>query len=449
TELIAQVYAKFRAALGDKLENYLDARTRLGLALGRDLYAFARNFPLLILFDTYEEIDSADHLLRVVMGAAGLRVGWVLAGRANLWAGPEYRQRSIAKEYGYEEIVLNDRNLVIGFNAGGIGAFTSSDILKYFAQVCARARYGPPLPTPTKEQAEQIASVTLGIPLAVSIAAALYRATRHLEHVTAPKDGQSEIVEQMIERYLLHAHDDLSERYKLYGLALLRRQDVPGTVAVAIGLSEDEARTAYERELSRLHRRYSFIFTEKVQPSLHQEVRHFLRLWLLEHCTEPGIAALNTQLRDAHETLLRDLEARREYSTLQDRVQDEEWVNTYLDLAEQQCWLDPVEGVNYLLPFLLAAAIYRREINKDVAALGEFFAKRIPAPYRDWWSWASASLVATTSHRPSARTLAELHKLLQLAERRSPTFPAFFPDDRKELEAALWWRLVEAQQDNT
>src|SRR5712692_10062204 len=127
-EQISRVHDRLRDKLGNKLGDYLDAALRLGLALVHDLHDFARNVPLLICFDTYEEIDEGDRLLRVVMRAAGLRVGWVLTGRDNLWAGPGQTDRSIAVEYGYKEIVPADRGLAIDFNAGGVGAFTLSDI---------------------------------------------------------------------------------------------------------------------------------------------------------------------------------------------------------------------------------------------------------------------------------------------------------------------------------
>lgn len=454
-ELLAQVHAKLQAELGSKLAYYLDAATQLGLALGQDLNTFARNMPILIFFDTYEEVDNADLLLRIVMGAAGLRVGWVLAGRDNLWAGTEQRHRSLAKEYGYKEIISADRSLAIDFNVSGTGAFTSSAIQNYFGQVCTLAQYEPPLPSITAAQAEQIYEVTQGIPLAISIAANLYLETSDLELVlaepdtkTQPGGRQRDIVEQMIERYLLHAQDDQNERRKIYGLALLRRADNPPAVAVAIGLSETEAKTEYDRELSRLHRRYSFIFTEKAQPSLHQEVRHFLRLWLLERCQEPNIMDLNTQLKTVHETHLQQLETDRQYPSLQDRLKDDEWVNVYLELAEQQFWLDPVIGVRVLLPCMLAAAIYRRDLNKDAAELGAFFAKRIPAPYCDWWQWASQGLTASTGRDSSTQALSGLQHLAQLAEERGIAFPIFVPESRNELEAALWWRLGEAYVGN-
>src|SRR3989440_60890 len=69
-----QLYAKLSDRLKEKLDDYLEPALKLGLSLGRDLSNFARNFPLLIFFDTYEEIDEGDPLLRRVMGATGVRV---------------------------------------------------------------------------------------------------------------------------------------------------------------------------------------------------------------------------------------------------------------------------------------------------------------------------------------------------------------------------------------
>src|SRR5258708_8285484 len=153
---------------------------RLGVALGKDLSEFAKNFPLLIFFDTYEEIDEGDHLLRILMGAAGLRVGWIIAGRDNLWAGEEQRKRSLNFEYGYKEIVPQDRCLPIDFNVGGVGAFTLSDTVKYFALLRKEIRYKPPLPVVTEKDAERILNVTQGVPLAIKIAAGLYLKTADL-----------------------------------------------------------------------------------------------------------------------------------------------------------------------------------------------------------------------------------------------------------------------------
>jgi tetratricopeptide (TPR) repeat protein/energy-coupling factor transporter ATP-binding protein EcfA2 len=445
-EQLVHAYSKLHDKLGHKLDDYLEPALRLGLALGRDLSRFARNFPLLIFFDTYEEVDEADRLLRLVMGAAGARVGWVLAGRDNLWAGAEQRERSVGKVYGYKEIVHPGLGLSIDFNVGGVGAFTTSDIVEYFSLLRKQVPAQLTLPIVTEEDAELILDVTQGVPLAVRIAAGLYLGHTDLAIITEKTDGKREIVDEMVQRYLLHTRDDQPERVRLYGLAMLRRADHPAAITAALGLSPEQARTNYEAELSRLQRRYSFIFTGKAQPSLHREVRHFLRLWLLERRNQPEIIAVSNRLKQAHETALKELEDHRQYGSLRERLEDEEWVGVYLDLAEQEFWLDPAEGVCYSLPFMLAAAIYRRDANPDAADVGEFFERTLKQPYHNWWRWADQSLIYKYSRNPSDGELAGLVELAKLASQRCPTFPQPLPDCRKELEAALWWRIGEAYE---
>ena len=446
-----QLYTKLSDRLKDKLGDYLEPTLKLGLSLGRDLANFARNLPLLIFFDTYEEIDEGDTLLRLVMAAAGVRVGWVLAGRDNLWAGLEQRKRSPGMEYGYKDMVPADRGLAVDFNVGGVGAFTITDIVEYFSQVSER-RASQPLVLPlTEEEASSILEVTQGVPLAIKIAARLYLETSDLKIITEKPDGMHEIVDEMARRYLLHTRAEPGELARLYGLAMLRRTEEPAAMIAALHLSPEQAKTGYEAELSRLQRRYSFIFTEKERPSLHQEVRHFLRLWLLEHRRDPEVVAVNERLKEAHNQVLKGMEETRQYSSLRDRLEDEEWVEAYLDLVEQQFWLDAGEGVRCCLPFTFAAAIYSRDANWDAISVGAFFQSEVKQPYRNWWKWTANSLIYTSNSYPSPEELNGLEELAKLASQRCPTFPQPIPDYRTELEAALWWRLAEAyrNQDDT
>jgi tetratricopeptide (TPR) repeat protein len=447
TAKLLDLYARLRDRLDSRLGDYLNPDLKLGLSLGCDLAEFARNFPLLIFLDTYEEVDEGDRLLRIVMAAAGMRVGWVIAGRDNLWSGREQRERSLEVEYGYKELVPADRGLSINFNAGDVGAFTLSDILDYFALLRKKVRYVPPLPDVEEQDAKRILDVTQGVPLAVKIAAGLYLERATIEVITERVDGKREIVDQMVHRYLLHTRAEQNEKARLYGLALLRRADVPAAVAAALNLKDDDAKTHYASELSSLHRRYSFIFTEKEEPSLHQEVRHFLRLWLLERRTRPEIIEINERLKKAHENELTKLEEKRKYDTLKMRMQDDNWVEVYLDLTQQHFWLDPVEGVMLILPLMIAAAIYRRNMNEDAAEVGEFFQESIGLPYREWWQWADESLIFLHSRSPSPEELNGLEKLEALIPQRRIDFPQFVQGSQQELEAALWWRLGEAYSD--
>ena len=226
-------------------------------------------------------------------------------------------------EYGYQGLVLPDRALAIDFTTSGVGAFGLSDIEAYFDQLSSRVPFS--LPPITTEGAKRILDVTKGVPLAVKFTAGLYMETANVETLTHDVGRKRQIVDQMVLRYLLHTGADQQELAKLYGLALLRRADHPTAVAAAIGLSTEEAKAGYATELSRLQRRYSFIFTEKEEPALHQEVRYFLRLWLLEHGQEPHIQAVTEQLLAAHTAALQRLEERRQYRILKERLQDEDW----------------------------------------------------------------------------------------------------------------------------
>src|SRR5947209_262938 len=93
---------------------------------------------------------------------------------------------------------------------------------------------------------------------------------------------------------------------------------------------------------------------------------------------------------------------------------------------------------------MMAAAIYRRDMNEDAAEIGEFFEATVKQPYRDWWKWVDQSVIYTYSGNPSSEELAGLEQLAKLAHQRCPNFPQPLSDYQKELEAALWWRLEEA-----
>src|SRR5205085_2756510 len=95
----------------------------------------------------------------------------------------------------------------------------------------------------------------------------------------------------------------------------------------------------------------------------------------------------------------------------------------------QQFWLDPVEGVRAILPFMLAAVIYRHEASKEANDIGTFFAETIGLPYRNWWTWASQGLVRATNRGflpPEKLPPEKLHGLEELEEllrQRHSIFP--------------------------
>ena len=434
---IRQVWSSLQDRLGSQLRDYLDAPWQLGKGIGHDIAQMAQRYPILIFFDTYEEIDEGDKLLQMIMGAAERNVGWVIAGRDNLWAGMEQRHRSPESEYGYKDLVRAETRMVVDFSADGVGDFTSSDIEEYFKKLRQKARRES-LPTIDAKEAVRIRDVTEGVPLAVKIAAGLYIESESLEQITESLDAKREIVDQMVRRYLLHTRTNPADKARLYGLALLRRPDEQRALAAALNISEN-----YDAELSRLHRRYGFIFTKQEKPGLHQEVRHFLRLWLLQNrSSSPEIRQVIQPILDAYLISFRELEAQRNYTSLHDRLKDEQWVELYLDMAEQEFWLDSVEGLSYILPFMFAASVYNREANREARTIGEFFQDTLVQPYRRQWDWANQSLVYNTSRNPLPEEFSGLKDLVRFASQTKITLPV--PPLSEELQAALWWRLAEA-----
>ena len=460
-EQVEQLSRRLRDKLHpDVALDYVAPELKLGMSLGKDLAQFAKDLPLLIFIDTYELADEGDPFLRVVMGAAGARVGWVIAGRDNLWAGKDFSMRSSTNIIGYKDIV--DYGFAVDFNAGGVGAFTIPNIIDYFTLLYKNVSTLPDThalhlpPTIGEAEAGRILDVTEGVPLAVQIAAGIYLETGDLNIVTSQDDARQAIVDRMVQRYLQHVQDDPADRARLYGLALLRRSDTRQTdaIAAALGLSEEQGNKGnYDNELRRLHRRYSFIFSEKTQTLLHKEVRDFLRQSLLEQRDDPAIKAINQRLWNAHKISLMSLEEKRQYHDLRERLEEAEWVGVYLDLVEQQFWLEPSEGVNYCLPFMLAEAIYGRAANQErpyanpeAVAVGNFFIRKLQYPYNNRWKWAASSLVYRTSNYPSPEALQGLEELERLVSQHGTLFPAPLVDYHPQLMAALWWRLGEAYE---
>jgi hypothetical protein len=66
-----------------------------------------------------------------------------------------------------------------------------------------------------ESEAKRIYDVTRGVPLAIRLAAGLYVESSDLNIVLEDIDKKQDIVDVMVQRYLVHAHADQSERSKL------------------------------------------------------------------------------------------------------------------------------------------------------------------------------------------------------------------------------------------
>ena len=481
-ETLAHVRQVLIKRLGNKWEVYLNPAIRLGQALGHDLAHFARHQPLLLFFDTYEVIHDGDELIRTVMMAAGKRVGWVIAGRDNLWGGPTQQARSLyTAELSYKDIVNTNLGLAINFESEDVGRFGLAELEEYFEKLAASL----PIPDPfaistttivpvasenespvsvprlrfTPEELKAILAVTDGVPLAIRLAVALYLETNQIEYLTTfpEESGELGMIDLLVRRYLLHTRTLPQDRDYLYGLALLRSgpyKHREEELCAALGLDKDR-KSNYGEELTRLHRRYSFVFTPKDRyATLHEEVRRAIRVNLLLNQAEAGKATeIARRLKDVYLNRLTELEVQREYTSLKQRFGDGDWVKTYLDISEQTYWIDPSLGLYYLMPLMTLVAIYAREINKEAIEIGQFFSNTLQAPYRNWWQALYNGLSPAHNFFPiiyiSKDEIASLRLLENvMKEGRYPSFPSGLklPQSFNEAKAALWWRLGEAYQ---
>lgn len=458
-DTIRQMLIGLQQRVGKSFSDYIDAGSKLGISLGQDLAQFARGHPILLFFDTYELMVEGDRFLRMIMGAAGPRVGWVIAGRIQLW-----KEKDViftkASEYGYEDLVPASKGMGIDLSENRIGNFGPHEIQQFFNALHSKIKAKPPLKI-EDGIVRNIHEITLGIPLAVSIAASIYLETGKFENITEKSPGGRDVTQEMVERYLKYVRYNRRDRLCLYALALLRRTDEVIALLTALEVSGEhkDPGEQFNEDLRRLQRRYGFIFTSQEKPALHEDVRRFMRPWLLRNrINQPDavdIQEIAKRLKIVHEQILNDFEVEHRYPGLRQRLDEERWIGKYLDLTEQVAWVDPDEGVRYLLPFMLAASIYNREANQEAELIGDFFKDKLGKLSRQLWDWANLSLVRRTSFNATDKEIDALRELAVEMGKQTLTFPPLVHTFRTKsalpepvfhdvLRAAIWWRLGEA-----
>ncbi|HYN88000.1 MAG TPA: tetratricopeptide repeat protein, partial [Ardenticatenaceae bacterium] len=311
----------------------------------------ARQGPILLTLDTYEIVDHVDLWVRLVIRRAGPRVVWVLAGRNNL---ADSRKYGAGYFTGYRAEFPGERLRVFP-----LSEFSVADIAEYFQHRVP----GRPL---AESEAEAIHEATLGIPLAVKEAAAIWaRPETVLRDITgdeSPSRDRRKVVEQVTARFLLHCFDDPGERSRLYALALAYRADAD---LVAAMLETEEL----ERDLSELERRHSFVFVRDM--TLHDAVKSFIREYLLA-----DVRRTSREVRTAHERAVAHLRARLQdrearLLTLEARVADEHWTADTTALVHHAFWLSEEQGLAILLPAQVAGLAYDDSFSRALLDAAE------------------------------------------------------------------------------
>jgi tetratricopeptide (TPR) repeat protein len=428
--------------LGEKFNDYLQAGPLLSMALGYDLRHFASKRPLLIFFDTYECIEKGGYLLKNIIEAAGINVGWCIVGRSLKLI--DIDMQSFLSWQGHKRNgTLSYPVVSVLLQAKGPGSFSSNEISYYFAQLC---ELQPSLPAIGKEDVERIRLITRGIPLAVSIVAQFYMRTGRLDLLLEREDGTREVIEGMVERYLLYIPYDKKERIVLYGLAMLRAINDQEAISQLAGASIDGGKPL-EVQLHELLNTTHAIFIDRGQIFLHQEIRHFLRLWLLKQKGDLVRQETAQLLQALLQARIDAMEKYSPYQGLGQRFEDDAWINAYLDLVEAQFWLGINQGFFYCLPFMLASVIYRRDLLNDAVELGNFFRTSMTPLQSKQWGWMVRVLQGVGPFSV-ADIESQLEKLQQFWRAMAQHIPSPFAQWQKELESAFHWKRAEFYQED-
>ncbi len=334
----------------DEFDLFTLPNETLGRRLADGIRAAARKKPLLLVLDTYEIADRADTWLRVVIKRAGPRVVWVIAGRDNLADSGKYGQTYFT---GYRSHFPGHRLRVFPLTE-----FSLDDMADYFAWRVP----GRPL---DEDSVAAIHRATLGIPLAVKEAAAMWEEGASLADIVEgvpPRGPREQIVRAMSERFLLHCWHAPEDKARVYALALAHRPD-PGLLAAMLDTE------TLERDLSDLRRRHSFVFVEEMQ--LHEAVAAFLHEYLVA-----PVRRASREVRRAQERAVKHLVAHQgacqaALPTLEERVADERWTTAVLGLVHHNFWLDEEDGWGVLLPAFVGGLAYNRTLARALLKTAE------------------------------------------------------------------------------
>ncbi len=416
--LRSQIESRLKARLDPKqYQLYLNPQEQLSHALGAGLKRVAASKPLLVFFDTYEVIDRVDFWLRVLMKAAGSRLLWVVAGRQNLVKsrrGPDGFLRGYADEFPRRLQDYDVRQLAL------------ADLQAYFADAV------PERPL-SEEEAAVLSQVTRGIPLAIREAAALWKNGLSLADIagdlTADTPHQT-IVKAMTERYMRYAIENIPDRLALYALAL-----AGGNLTVLRAMLAPDSRADQDdlaRRLTQLRNRYQAVHRDNAR--LHDEPADFLIAFLRDEVrrTSEQILQLNRRAAAALQLELMDLE--QELPTLEERAEEEDWIQLVLELTRTQFWVDERQGWRVFIPRFVESLAYSRELRQGLLSVVEAWKDKLSRRGKR----RLKIFQAVTTFRPDVEAEAEM--LTELNKLARPSFNLLAGKNEAERRAILDWQ---------
>ncbi len=281
-------------------------------------------------------------MVRQVIKAAGPNVLWVIGGRDDLM-----RSRQFGSEYfkGYSDDF--PRRLL----AWDMRQLASDDVRDYFAVVVPQRPLAP-------QDLEAITRATRGIPLAIREAADIWAGDHSLSEIVGDITDSTpsrEIVGKMTERYQLHCINNESDKRALYALALARGNK---EILRAMLRPSTDAPFDLDSTLRRLERDYASV--HRTEAGLHDEPAAFLLEALKPLAKEEWVQALNDRAIAVLRTSLTRRAAR--LGSMEERCEDEDWVNDALDLLYYLFWRDQEQAWAWLIPHFVAGQAYNSDL---------------------------------------------------------------------------------------
>lgn len=342
----------------EQYQMYLNPREQLAKALGNGFKAISQQHPLVLFLDTYEIVTAADAWLRRVIKASSARVIWVIAGRDNL----------AVNRPGDQYFVGYSGDFVRNLFPMDMQVLAVEHLIEYFADRTSHR----PIST---EEANIIYRATHGVPLAIHQSADLWMRDIPLAEIvgqTADYASRDEIIREMHRRVLLHVEADTTgddDRRALYLLAMQPRPDIFVQQEV---LQPPEGKFDLGHHLAQLARHYSTVKLEggaRLHESMHSFVQEYLMTSEMRY-NEIVIQIANQAVATLH---IRREELSGELSSLEDRIESEDWQQATLDLIHWLFWKNERDAWHELIPRFVEGLGYDIDFSKSLLEVANVF----------------------------------------------------------------------------
>jgi tetratricopeptide (TPR) repeat protein len=364
-------------------------------ALGDTLRAASADRPIVMTLDTYEIVDELDPYVRMIIKAAGRSVGWIIAGRRDLYATRTYSPHGRIDGYREE----NGQSYEV--EAFDLGALARHDIGTYFRQ---RA---PGRQVLDDDDLKRVDRATGAIPLAIQMAADIWEATGRVADIVSEElRTNTNIVDEMVNRYEQHCVNRDADRRTLAAQAM---SDGDARILRAMLLPEfDNDEDRLERHMEHVRHRYASVQRPSVDNDhLHDEPARFFneRLRSAQWRERLWVRQFNQR---ALQSLCGDIQKRQVLTaSLEKLCTDADYVNASVKVARFLLWLNHDDAWAWVTARLVEGLAFNSALVEGIAQ--ELSAWR---PYLDDWAHKQIDIVSRTSRYADPEGQESIRKML-------------------------------------